>query len=175
MARILIIGIGNPLRGDDGLAWHATRLLEQELKGQDVEILTCHQLTPDLAEAASRSELLVLIDACAEGAPGSLAIRPVAPTGSFPGFTHDYNLETLLKTSQSLYGCYPRAVLFTITAESFPYSSELSSCVAAAIPPLVARVRALVSGFHKDSAGRHESAEEGPLSRPGRADLTTVN
>lgn len=175
MAKVLIVGIGNPLRGDDGLAWHATRLLEKDLKGQDVEILTCHQLTPDLAEVARKAELLILIDACTEGTPGSLTIRPVAPEASSSGFTHDFSLETLLKTSQSLYGSHPRAVAFTITAESFPYGSELSPCVSAAIPTLVARVCALVSGFHKDSASKRKSAEDGSLTKPKKADFTTVN
>ncbi len=175
MAKVLIVGIGNPLRSDDGLAWHAARRLEHELTGQDVEILTCHQLTPDLAEAASRSELLILVDACAEGAPGTLAMKPVAPLASSSSFTHDFSLDTLLKTTQSLYGACPQAVALTVAAESFAYGSELSPCVSAAIPSLVARVRALVSEFHRDPSRKREQAEEGSLARPKGPDFTTVN
>src|SRR5271169_1528567 len=53
--RTLIIGYGNPLRSDDGFGWHAGRLLAQSLADQDAKIITCHQLTPELAETLSQS------------------------------------------------------------------------------------------------------------------------
>src|SRR5580704_15594719 len=51
--RTLVIGYGNPLRSDDALGWHASRLLAQALAGQEVDVITCHQLTPELAEPLS--------------------------------------------------------------------------------------------------------------------------
>ena len=48
--KALIIGYGNPLRSDDGFGWHAGRLLAQALAGQEAEVITCHQLTPELAD-----------------------------------------------------------------------------------------------------------------------------
>ena len=175
MAKVLIVGIGNPLRGDDGLAWHATQLLERELRGQDVEIFTCHQLTPDLAEAASRSGLLVLIDACAEGEPGSLTVQQAdLPLPSSSTFTHDFSLSTLLNTSQSLYGRSPRATIFTIAAECFPYGSELSPRVSAAIPALVDQVRKLVSGYQKDSKSQRKAFREDSFVKPKTTNFTTI-
>src|SRR5579862_3803538 len=70
--RILIVGYGNPLRRDDALGWHASRLLAEALVGKDVEVITCHQLTPELAEPLSRCQRAVFIDADAEGKPGEI-------------------------------------------------------------------------------------------------------
>src|SRR5579863_2441204 len=63
MSRTLIIGIGNPLRGDDGLGWRAVESLRQIASLQEVETVTCHQLTPEMAESVSRAERVVFIDA----------------------------------------------------------------------------------------------------------------
>ena len=59
MARSLIIGYGNPLRSDDGFGWHATQKLTIQLHYADVEIITRHQLTPELAETASHFHLVI--------------------------------------------------------------------------------------------------------------------
>ena len=85
MTKALIIGYGNPLRSDDGFGWHASRLLARELAGQDAEVITCHQLTPELAEPLSQCSRAVFIDADAEGDPGDIHrrdVHPQAPTSS---------------------------------------------------------------------------------------------
>jgi len=63
--RILIIGWGNPLRGDDGVGWRAAELLSGTLAGHDVAVRVSHQLMPELAEEISRSEFVVFIAASA--------------------------------------------------------------------------------------------------------------
>ena len=54
MSRIVITGYRNPLRGDDGVGWIAAERIGELLKDCQVAALVVHQLTPDLAEAASR-------------------------------------------------------------------------------------------------------------------------
>ena len=78
MKKALIIGFGNPLRSDDGFGWHASRLLAQALTGQDAAVITCHQLTPELAEPLSQCSRAVFIDADAQGNPGDIHRRAVA-------------------------------------------------------------------------------------------------
>jgi hydrogenase maturation protease len=75
MARVLIVGYGNPLRGDDGLGWHAAEALRAALP--EAEILAVHQLTPELAEDASRAELVIFLDAAETGAPGEWRCREI--------------------------------------------------------------------------------------------------
>jgi hydrogenase maturation protease len=142
LSTVLIIGYGNPLRSDDGIGWQAGRLLAQALAGQDVEIITCHQLTPELAETLSHVAHAVFIDADAEGNAGEIHCRYVCPSepASSP-FTHTCTPSGLLSSARQLYGRCPEAILVTVTAESFEFGDTLSPAVAAALPKLVNEVR----------------------------------
>jgi len=141
MARLLIIGYGNPLRGDDGLGWRAAEQLAAEWP--EAETLTCQQLTPELAEPISRAARVVFIDAAAQGAPGAVHEQPLRPDAAVPApFTHRINPGALLALSEKLYGHLPEAVLFSVAGESFDYSQALSPSVEAALPEVIRRVRA---------------------------------
>ena len=50
-AGVLVVGYGNSLRGDDGIGWHAARLLTDDPRLTGARVLTHHQLAPELAEA----------------------------------------------------------------------------------------------------------------------------
>jgi len=82
-APILIIGIGNPSRGDDALGPMAIERLEA-LNLPGVELLTDFQLQVEFAlDLAGRQEV-VFIDAAATG-PEPFEFRPV---GQDPGLSH---------------------------------------------------------------------------------------
>src|SRR2546430_16358142 len=70
---LLIIGFGNPLRGDDDLGPRVAR----ELRMRGLPALDAHQLTPELAEAVSRVELAVLTDCHAPLQSGEIRVSPV--------------------------------------------------------------------------------------------------
>jgi hydrogenase maturation protease len=139
--RTLIVGYGNPLRSDDGFGWHAGHLLGQELAGQDAEVITCHQLTPELAEPLSQCRRAVFIDADAQGKPGKIhhhAVRPQPAACS--AFTHTCTPSGLLSSAQELYGHRPQALIITVSAQSFAFGDSLSPVVAAALPKVVGHV-----------------------------------
>ncbi|NWG16453.1 MAG: hydrogenase maturation protease [Chloroflexi bacterium] len=145
MARVLIVGYGNPLRGDDALGWHAAQQLSENIRRQDVEILTCHQLTPELAERLSRSERVIFIDAACVGVPGEVSQQRVSPAVSAAvDFTHHFDVPALLACTQILYGVCPQAVLCSVAAESFELTESLSPAVEAAVPELLERVYRLL-------------------------------
>src|SRR5690349_6241379 len=74
MARVLIVGYGNPLRGDDAFGFLAAEKLRSEIVSADVEVLALHQLVPELMEPVSRAELAIFIDASTPSpSPGELA------------------------------------------------------------------------------------------------------
>jgi hydrogenase maturation protease len=138
---VLIIGYGNPLRTDDAFGWHASRLLSQALTGKDVEVITCHQLTPELAEPLSQCRRAVFIDADAEGKPGEIHRRPVRPNvPTSSSFTHTCTPSGLLASAKQLYGHRPQAIIITVTAQSFEFGDTLSPVVSAALPKVVAEV-----------------------------------
>jgi len=145
LSTALIIGYGNPLRSDDGVGWQAGRLLAPALAGQDARVITCHQLTPELAEPLSQCRRAVFIDADANGRPGEIHRRrgrPQPPVAS--SFTHTCSPAGLLASARQLYGRCPQAIVITVSAQSFDYGEALSPVVAAALPKVVEQVRAWV-------------------------------
>ncbi|MBI5669256.1 MAG: hydrogenase maturation protease [Chloroflexi bacterium] len=146
MARTLIVGYGNPLRADDGLGWHAAQQLAERIERDDVAIVTCHQLTPELAEAVSQVDLAIFIDAACVGEPGTFRCEEIQPDSrAHVDFTHRFDTPALLACAQVLYGSCPRAVLCSIAAESFDLTEDLSNAVQAALPTLVRQVLALIA------------------------------
>ncbi|MFA6563930.1 MAG: hydrogenase maturation protease [Verrucomicrobiia bacterium] len=146
MAKALIIGYGNPLRGDDGLGWHAARLLADVAVAHDAGVLTCHQLMPELAQQISEVQTVVFVDAASEGPPGRLDWRRVEPQAGPTTFAHHLSPESLLGVAKKLYGRSPQAFVVSVVGETFACSEELSPTVQAALPALVKLVDDLLSG-----------------------------
>jgi hydrogenase maturation protease len=133
MARALIVGYGNPLRGDDALGLLAADRLRALLP--EVAILTCHQLAPELAATLAECDAAIFLDATAEGTPGTVAVTRLAPqSSSAASLTHHVSPQTLLELAQTLYGHTPRALLVTGAGESFAPRHEASPTVASFVP-----------------------------------------
>jgi hydrogenase maturation protease len=145
MANALIIGYGNPLRGDDGLGWHTARLLADVAAAHDAEVITCHQLMPELAQPISEVAVVIFVDAAREGPPGRLDWRRVEGQAGPVSYTHHISPESLLSLARELYGRSPRAFVVSVAAGSFECGEELSPAVRAALPALVKRVKDMLS------------------------------
>ena len=141
MPRILIVGYGNPLRSDDGVGWYAAEELSRRLSSEHAEIVTCHQLTPELAEQASRAEVAFFIDAARHGLPGELTCGPVVPEASSFSFTHDLSPATVLELARKLYGKCPQGFAVSLCGECFDHGERLSAKVAESLPRLVKLVQ----------------------------------
>ncbi|MBI1296634.1 hydrogenase maturation protease [bacterium] len=143
----LIVAYGNPLRGDDGVGWQAAILLARELKDQ-VQVLTRHQLTPELAETLSEASRVIFIDAAAQGPAGEVHCRAVERTGELAAqpFTHHVAPADLLTAAHTLYGHAPTGYLITVNGGSFGYTETLSPAVEAALPGVLTQVREIVGG-----------------------------
>src|SRR5690349_3202000 len=79
----LVIGYGNPLRGDDSLGYAvADQLLsEPRPRGPDgLWIIRSQQLTPEMAEPLSRSDVAIFVDAAADLPAGQLRSQIVQPS-----------------------------------------------------------------------------------------------
>ena len=137
--RVLVVCLGNPLRSDDGLGWHAAEDLARRLHSPSVKILTQFQLTPDLAEPVHNAQCVFFVDAGREGRPGDLTFSPVVPR---PEATTSHHLSpaALLQLTSHIYGSVPPAFLASICGECFDFGEHLSRNVAAGLPRLTARV-----------------------------------
>jgi hydrogenase maturation protease len=103
----LWIAVGNPLRGDDGIAH---RVVDSAAAGPHVTVHHQIQLTPELAPLMAEAETVVIVDAALIG-------QPAAPSTS--GLTHHLDPETLVRIAQRHYGFRGQAYVCSIGAESF--------------------------------------------------------
>ena len=132
---VLVIGYGNPLRGDDGAGWRAAELLAEDHRAAGARVLALHQLMPELAEDVSQAGLLVLVDASEEpgtaGDVSSHGFRREPVSGSV--FSHHVDPARLLQLATSLFGQAPPAVQVSIKVADTQPGTELSAPVGAAM------------------------------------------
>jgi hydrogenase maturation protease len=125
MVRVLVVGYGNPLRGDDGLGHRVIAGLRERLAGP--EYVAVHQLAPELAEALSNADLALFVDASAEGKPGEVHIEQLWPKAAeAEPLNHHQTPATLLALCSGLYGRSPQARLVTGVGANFEPGEELS-------------------------------------------------
>jgi hydrogenase maturation protease len=143
--RRLVIGVGNPDRGDDGVGPAVARALRtQVLPGVDV-VEVAGEPTSLLA-AWEGADQVVLIDAMSTGAAPGTVLRHDAGTGPLPPrdscSTHGLGVEDAIALGRAL-GALPRSlVVFGVEAASFTAGDRLSPGVAGAVPDLVDRILA---------------------------------
>jgi hydrogenase maturation protease len=137
----LVIGYGNPLRGDDGIGQHAARMLAECADLKHTKVIDCHQLTPELAEPISRATLVIFIDAARNEPPGIIRWHRLSPLPAPGAFTHNVSPQALLTSAQMLYGHCPAAILYSVGGQYFDYADTLSAPVQAALPRLLRRVK----------------------------------
>lgn len=142
MSRLLIIGYGNPLRGDDGFGWQAASQLLEKIADPEVEVMAVQQLTPELMEPISRASRVIFIDAAASGEPGVLEERTLAPDTAFDShkFTHHSSPGGLLAGALALFGRAPEATFYSVPGEDFSFGERLTPSVEKALELVVARV-----------------------------------
>ncbi len=148
--RALIIGYGNPLRGDDGLGWEVAGRLAACIADQSVAIMTVQQLTPELSEPIHETDLVIFIDASSEGEPGPWRCNRVVPASEHAAsLGHHFDISGLLAYAQALYQSCPLALVVSVTAESFDCREDLSRDVERALPAVVRHIREQISALNR--------------------------
>jgi hydrogenase maturation protease len=142
MSLAVVIAYGNPLREDDGVAWAVGERLRQ--LGPDAEVLTVHQLTPELAETLSDARVAVFVDARVGGSAGDVSSCAIEPSARSQAMTHGVGPEALLAYSLHVFGRAPRAYLVTVAGERFGVGSGLSDAAARAVPEAARRAAELI-------------------------------
>ncbi len=147
MPRLLIIAYGNPMRSDDGLAWHSAAALERKFSAGQLEIVRTHLLTPELAETVGRCVAVIFVDAAGNGSPGEIRSTQIGLPHTGPRFSHQLSPEAVVALARQLFGAKPSAFSVTLTGACFDHGESLSPTVEAALPALVARIEALIQQF----------------------------
>jgi hydrogenase maturation protease len=144
--KALIIGYGNPLRGDDGIGQAAAQALANDAAIDCAGVIGCHQLTPELAESIAAVDLVVFVDAAIDVQPGVVVVSEIHGASALSsGLVHTADPAGLLDLTRKLYGRTPEAFLVTVGVSTLALSEALSEVAVAALPEAIAAVRRLVS------------------------------
>lgn len=121
---ILLIGVGNPGRGDDGLGWELTTLAGQKVKtGLDCEYR--YQLQVEDAELISHYTHVIFIDASHTAYEDGYAIRHCQSAGHYFFSSHLQSPETILYLSHHLYRSCPETYLLEISGYEWGLKTSL--------------------------------------------------
>lgn len=150
MLRVLIIGFGNPLRGDDGIGWSAAQTLSQESESPEVHVIACHQLTPELAQDVSEAESVIFVDAARDLSPGKIRCVPVVTAREAQhsppvSYSHHVSPLTILNLCREVYSVEPRVFLVSVGGERFEEVDGLSATAAKALNEVIASVQNFIS------------------------------
>lgn len=136
--RILIMGIGNYLMGDEGIGVHVARLFEEKTDlPQNVDVLDGGTGGFHLLEYFEDYPRVILIDATLDNRPAG-TIRLIKPkfSSDFPRAmsTHDIGLKDMVE-SLIIMEKLPKIYLFAVSiAEIQPQSIELSEPINQVVP-----------------------------------------
>ena len=149
---ILLVGVGNASRRDDGVGIHVVRRLREEGLPEGCEAVELHGGWLGLVDHLGSSSRLVVVDACDLGlAPGSVVeidLRSLgSPGGTPPGTGHALGLSDVLSLAEEAGLPAPSGVrLFGIQVSDVEaWSEECSPPVAAALGEACAVVRQAVT------------------------------
>ncbi len=153
-SKTLILGLGNPILGDDGVGWKIAEAVQSksaDLQGA-VEIDFASLGGLSLMERMLGYERVILIDCLETGAapPGTVRSFPLAeladPTAGHSASAHDTSLITALEAAQSMGAETPSRVdVVTVEAKiSLDFSEQLSPEIAAAVPVATSEVLKLL-------------------------------
>ena len=146
--RILVMGVGNVLMGDEGVGVHAIGRLERRLWPPHVTLLDGGTGGFHLLSHLGACEVLVLIDATLDGRPpGTLTVTEPRYAADFPKAlsAHDIGLKDLVDSAAVL-GILPKVRLVTISVASLqPMQMTLTPDVAASLEHVETIVRDLVA------------------------------
>lgn len=137
MQPTLVIGIGNTLRGDDGVGF---RVAEQLVESQPphVYVIATHQLLPEHADDIRHARQVIFVDAATTLPPGYVLQKPMQRCANAQRSMHHMSPEQLLWMSHTLFDAAPAAWLITVGAEQFDTVEALSPAVERALPEVAA-------------------------------------
>jgi hydrogenase maturation protease len=143
----LVVGLGNPVLGDDGVGWRVAELVTQALQKQaphreQVDVICLSVGGLSLMEHLVGYERAILVDAIdtGQGSPGSVSQYDFEelpnPGAGHTSSTHDTSLQTAIEIGRSIGLKLPETI--TIIAINvhvdYKFTESLTPPVAAAVP-----------------------------------------
>ncbi len=151
-SRILVVGLGNPALGDDGVGWKIAAAVQSHLSpDQPVDVVCLSLGGVSLMERLMGYGCAILIDAFALEEPlGSILMLKLGDLPHYSAFhtasARDISLQTAIQMGKAVGAHLPDDVTVVGIATKRPhaFSGELSAAVSAAVPQAVKFVLDLV-------------------------------
>jgi hydrogenase maturation protease len=162
--RILILGIGNYLMGDEGIGVHLAIRLQQEKLPAGVDVVDGGTGGFHLLEYFENYNTVILVDATLDDHPiGNIRLIQPRFAADFPKAmsTHDIGLKDLVSALQLL-GKMPDIRLFVVSIENLQQQGiELSPKINQILPCLITQIINLLS----DIRGKNKIPDKLPALR----------
>ncbi len=143
--QVLVIGLGNTLRGDDALGQIAAERISAVVDTSQVKVISQCAPTPELAAELARVSTVIFLDASADGPADEVCVQRVEETDDVEVLSHRFDAVALLGLSRRLYGHAPETFAMTIRGRSFDLRDhELTAEVDAACDRLVEKALQLI-------------------------------
>jgi len=133
MTKIGIIGLGNPLRKDDGIGIVLLNMLQQQKKklGKNIELIDGGIGGMNLLHVLARFDIVVLIDAVDfQGTPGESHVFTVAQLQSkktpIRFSTHESDFLNVICLSKELNELPGKIIIFAVQPQDVSFGTELS-------------------------------------------------
>jgi hydrogenase maturation protease len=166
---VVVVGYGNPLRGDDGVGCRVAELVRDDPRLAGARVETRHQLTPEWAEDVARARLVVLVDAAVGGGPAAGGVRVEAVSvgeqaqpHAFAG-SHVVDAGIIVRLAVRLYGRAAPVLLVRVAAARFEPGTGVSPTVEATLPLAVDTVAAVIA---RHLARDRDDDGARPIARP---------
>lgn len=133
---IVIIGIGNPIMGDDGVGVKVARSLRKKLPR--IEVIEGSVYCPDLLPFLEGRRKAIIIDGIdADSEPGSVfrfsAEDVRIRSNAIPVSLHDFGVSELLTAAKLIDSCPEEVIVYGIQVKDVDIGEHLSDEVRAAV------------------------------------------
>lgn len=150
--RILVLGIGNYLMGDEGIGVHAIHALSKTKLPSYVDIIDGGTGSFDLMPILAQYSLAIFIDATMDSrSPGTIDVIYPKFAKDFPTVlsAHDVGLKDMIDALE-FKGELPDIILITISIKEMnPMSIELTDPIKKSVPKIVDKVLDIVDKINR--------------------------
>jgi hydrogenase maturation protease len=132
-ARAVVVGYGNPLRGDDGAGWAVAEAAAGRWAADPgVRVLVGLQPLPEWAAELAGAELACFVDARPDDGGDPVRLEPLGAPAEGCGGAHATGAAELVALARALYGQAPACYLVSVAGHDFGHREGLSPAAAAA-------------------------------------------
>lgn len=148
MKKIVVVGIGNVLLGDEGFGVKVVEELRKLELPKNVEVYDGATLGLQILNFLDNADSAIVVDAVkAGGKPGELFVFEISDAGNKGPMlsTHDLDLVKAIEIGRLAYNLPERIIVVGVEPEKVEESFELSEKVKNAVPKAISKVLELIN------------------------------